>query len=400
MAKVLVHLSHCSSTRPDGWSGAPGEAAWVRDLVARLKVSAAARGIDVLTVDGDLQDHPEFHDSEYKLFLAPHYESDTHGAGASGWFWGRAASSPTGAQDDAYGAIFARRFRQLPGVPPEHPEWTTVNVTDYYGFRLTRAVPGILVEHGIGNGADHDWLRNSVQAIADLHVLSMAEFLGLDTNTSVLGPTRQFTSPAGTEVWGDLYRSLAPLAGIRGEVAFAQALKETANFRFGGTAQASWNNPAGLGVTGSPDVGNRFASKEAGVRAHLGHLLWYFGPVHPVAGFCDADQRHFGAHRGLPDDVTQLNGKWAVPGIGYGESILAIAATICTPGEEMETPQQTYDRIAPLLQSNIVAPQADTNKAIKDVLASLAAADGKISDPAMRQILTTIGDALKAAGSK
>ena len=37
--RVLIHLSHCSAVRPDGWSGAPGEAAWVRDLVARMVTS-------------------------------------------------------------------------------------------------------------------------------------------------------------------------------------------------------------------------------------------------------------------------------------------------------------------------------------------------------------------------
>lgn len=180
--KALVHLSHCSSTKPDGWSGAPGEAAWVRDLVARMIVSAKRYGIDILTVDGDLEDHPAFHDPSYGLFMAPHYESDTHGDHARGWFWGRATNSQTGPEDDHYGALFERRFRILAAAtagPTEHAEWTTINVQDYYGFRLDRPVPGILVEHGIGNGADRDWLRANVQAIADLHAATMAEMMGV-----------------------------------------------------------------------------------------------------------------------------------------------------------------------------------------------------------------------------
>lgn len=123
-----------------------------------------------------------------------------------------------------------------------------------------------------------------------------------------------------------LYSALAPQAGILPEVAFAQALKETANFNFGGTALPEWHNPAGLGVTGAPGVGNIFPDWETGIRAHLGHLLWYFGPHRPE--FCQYDQRHFGGHKNLPNDLRQLNGKWAIPGTNYGQSIDAIAKQI------------------------------------------------------------------------
>ncbi len=39
----------------------------------------------------------------------------------------------------------------------------------------------------------------------------------------------------------------------------------------------------------------------------------------------------------------------------------------------MESPEQTYARIATLLQAKIVAPQENTNQAIKDALALIAA---------------------------
>jgi hypothetical protein len=125
-----------------------------------------------------------------------------------------------------------------------------------------------------------------------------------------------------------LYQSLGALSGILPEVAFAQALHETGNFTFPGTARPEWHNPAGIGVTGAPGVGNVFPDWEAGIRAHLGHLLWYFGPNHPIVGFCDKDPRHFGAHKLLPNDLRQLNGKWAVPGTNYGESIYSIVNSI------------------------------------------------------------------------
>lgn len=130
--------------------------------------------------------------------------------------------------------------------------------------------------------------------------------------------------PVVTE-WASLYARLCPVAGIRTSFAWAQACHETGLFTYGGTAQPEWNNPAGLGVTGAEGVGNRFSTKEEGVRAHLGHLLWYFCPhaLH-IAGFCDRDQRHFGEHKRLENDGTVLGGKWA-PAATYGATLLVKA---------------------------------------------------------------------------
>lgn len=195
---ILYHLSHCSSTKPDGWSGAPGEATWVRSLVPRIAARLAPHGVDVFTVDGDLLDHPAFHDPSYESFTAPHYESDTHGDHARGWLWGRAAGSPTAKEDDKLGAIFESQYRALCAAtngPAEHPDWSTVNITDYYGFRLDRAVPGILIEHGIGNGADHDWLRSNLESIAAAHAAMHLQYMGI-------------TLPGGDDMFTDADRAL------------------------------------------------------------------------------------------------------------------------------------------------------------------------------------------------
>lgn len=124
--------------------------------------------------------------------------------------------------------------------------------------------------------------------------------------------------------WATAYAELAPMAGIRTALAWAQACHETGWFRFAGTARPEWNNPAGLGVTGAAGVGNRFATKADGCAAHLGHLHVYFGLIHPVPRFCDADwQRHprpliGDGHRRLPNDARRLGGIWA-PNPLYGE---------------------------------------------------------------------------------
>lgn len=187
--RVLWHLSHHSSARADGWSGAPDEARWIRlELTPRVRDACAHYGIELVVVDGDGSptfngDHPEFH-ADYLAFVAPHYEANIHGHG--GWMWGRADASLSGDRDDVLGAIFERRYVELThrtGGPIPQFAWIGSNITDYYGFRLTSAnTPGILVEHGVGWNvpADYDftWLRAHVEEIADVWALTLLEFAG------------------------------------------------------------------------------------------------------------------------------------------------------------------------------------------------------------------------------
>lgn len=174
---VLLHNSHRAAGKIDGWSGAPGEAQYICDILNPRIVSALARyGIKTVCLDGDMVFHPEY-TTDYLCFLAPHYDADVYGSG--GWFWGRAALSPTHVADDRLGAIIQRRYAALNG-PAYHPERLNVNVTDYYAFRWTNdKTPGVLVELGVGWGADKDWLRANADRIAQTLADSIAEFAGI-----------------------------------------------------------------------------------------------------------------------------------------------------------------------------------------------------------------------------
>lgn len=226
--RVLWHLSHHKTGVNDGWSGAPDEARWVReDLTPRVVTACHALGIEIVTVDGDLMDHPAFQ-SDYGAFIAPHYEANLHGEG--GAFWGRASASLTGAADDRLGAIFWRRYRGITGCPPDRFGWMNVNVTDYYAFRYTTAkTPGILVEHGVGwnNPVDYDytWLRNNVQTIADVWALSLAEFAGLPT-----GGPKPSPSPIGDDMFTDedrvMLKRVYDLSNAEGPRVWTQRLQD------------------------------------------------------------------------------------------------------------------------------------------------------------------------------
>jgi hypothetical protein len=114
--------------------------------------------------------------------------------------------------------------------------------------------------------------------------------------------------------------------GVRPDVAFAQALKETGFFRYGGTVTPDQNNYCGLGTTSSDVKGAYFSSAKLGVRAQIQHLLAYASTRQPSEQVVDP---RYGLVRGTYgtrtlNSWTDLNGRWAVPGYTYGQSIMSM----------------------------------------------------------------------------
>ncbi|WP_462410884.1 N-acetylmuramoyl-L-alanine amidase [Neobacillus sp. Marseille-QA0830] len=148
---------------------------------------------------------------------------------------------------------------------------------------------------------------------------------------TILGPTLlspmqmdQFVkqiNPSAPEL-GNLYLQIGQYYGIRGDVAFAQAMHETDFFRFTGAVQPGQNNFAGIGATGGSNPGAIFASSEEGVIAHMQHLYAYT-TTNPLPNqYPLVDPRFHLVSRGSAPTWTGLNGKWAVPGASYGQSVL------------------------------------------------------------------------------
>ena len=115
----------------------------------------------------------------------------------------------------------------------------------------------------------------------------------------------------------------ASFEGVRPEVLFAQVMIETGWLRFGGNVSAGQCNFGGLGSTDSGVSGASFDSVGIGLRAQAQHLKAY-ASTDPLLGDC-VDPRFSMVKRGSAQYLTQLNGKWAVPGEGYGEHIALIA---------------------------------------------------------------------------
>ncbi|MCT4604829.1 MAG: glucosaminidase domain-containing protein [Marinisporobacter sp.] len=116
--------------------------------------------------------------------------------------------------------------------------------------------------------------------------------------------------------------------GIRGDIAFAQALLETGFFKFGGLVLPGQNNYAGLGATNTTQKGRAasFDTPQIGVKAHIQHLKGYVSKKPLISPIVDPRYTIL-EESGLLGSckyVTDLNGKWAIPGNGYGEKILKI----------------------------------------------------------------------------
>ena len=107
---------------------------------------------------------------------------------------------------------------------------------------------------------------------------------------------------------------------------FCQAMKETGWLRFGGSVKPDQCNFAGLGAVDSSAAGAVFPDVRTGIRAQVQHLKAYASTdvlVNPLV-----DGRFNLVPRGCAPMLAALNGRWAVPGSGYGQSIYSMIRSL------------------------------------------------------------------------
>lgn len=119
------------------------------------------------------------------------------------------------------------------------------------------------------------------------------------------------------------YLHLGEIYGIRGDVAFCQAILETGWFRFeGGTAVTpDQHNYCGLGVTRLGVKGHSFDTIDDGVRAQLQHLYAYATTASLPEGEPMVDPRFRLVKRGCASTWHDLANRWAMNPL-YGRRIL------------------------------------------------------------------------------
>ena len=118
----------------------------------------------------------------------------------------------------------------------------------------------------------------------------------------------------------------ASFEGVCPEVLYAQVMKETGYLRFGNLVHANQCNFGGVGATGPGNPGYTFSSVREGLRVQAQHLKAY-ATTEPLNNPC-IDPRFNLVSRGCAPKTTDLNGRWAVPGKGYGEGLNAIVLDV------------------------------------------------------------------------
>lgn len=122
----------------------------------------------------------------------------------------------------------------------------------------------------------------------------------------------------------DIYWEYGELTGIRPEILYAQAAKETGFGKYGGRVLPEQNNWAGIkvkGATGDETYDHEsFETPEDGVRAHFNHMSAYIG----TEPYGEPHGRYHSVKTmpwaGTVKLLEELGGKWC-PDLYYGYSI-------------------------------------------------------------------------------
>lgn len=267
---------------------------------------------------------------------------------------------------------------------------------EYYGvLRGARAVGVplyILIEHSFHtNTAATNWLLKDANlsklAVAEADILAAhfgtqatpegkVAIMGAAVATAAQMALYCRKKNAAPQLTGCTLEELAKIfleegkaEGVRGDVAFAQSLKETGFFKYGGIVLPTQNNYAGIGALNGNATGQAatFPSPRVGVRAQIQHLKAYASTA-ALVNEC-VDPRFSLVTRGSAPFVEWLGasdnpqGKgWAVPGKGYGASVLTLLDAIIA----QEVPQPPQEPPKNPEEDNVPQWQKDGFQALVD----------------------------------
>lgn len=271
---------------------------------------------------------------------------------------------------------------------------------DYLGINYYprfSGVPGIIIEHGFVSNAsdaaklaDDEWCKKmgiaDAQAIAEYYGLVKKSEVEEDTENTGLGEAvvTELVSEYDPVIMGDSQVSAANMAawyksknktypsdvyteygaatidefcqivieesaaeGVRAEIVFAQAMKETGWLQFGGQVEAEQCNFCGLGaVDSSTGTSADFSTYgedgvRMGIRAQVQHLKAY-ASTDALVNEC-VDPRFKYVTRGVAPNVYDLAGKWATD-VTYGEKLASLIAELLgSAGVELQEYTQSTE---------------------------------------------------------
>lgn len=256
---------------------------------------------------------------------------------------------PSGAIWEATKAVIGGLSRKLAIAPQQliafHREYTT-----------TKSCPGWAVTKEWVISEVNAWLTAQTAQTPDAPILGPASGTAAQAIAYLVQYANRSYMPAAIREIVQAYQRIGDAVGLDWFLAIAQLAHETGHLT-SFWSQRPQRNPAGIGVDGRAVAGvptdpppqptgwayntqrNRWEKGlsfpswvEDSVPAHLGRLLAYALRDE----WANAEQRQLIAQalawRPLPADrrgvaltYVSLNGKWAVPGTSYGQTILALA---------------------------------------------------------------------------
>ena len=198
-----------------------------------------------------------------------------------------------------------------------------------YSYRLEAIQVKLVSKNGSAPGSTANAFQQKVTATASGEKImgsskySAAQMVKLYKSVGKSYPTSTYKAKGATTIedFCTILVDEAKAEGVRAEVVFAQSMIETGWLQFGGSVKASQCNFAGLGATSATTGGATFADVRTGLRAQVQHLKAY-ATTDKLKNAC-VDPRFNLVKRGCAPLITDLNGKWAVPGTTYGQNIIA-----------------------------------------------------------------------------
>jgi len=139
---------------------------------------------------------------------------------------------------------------------------------------------------------------------------------------------------------------LCAQVGVNADLVTAQIVKESAGWQ--SAIVRAKSNPSGLGaINAAPMEGAiKFDSPEAGIRATIAHLLSYTDGRANVWWTLDPRATAIPSQNlGIVRSLSDLDGRWAVPGNGYGAGIAALANQLNVASATRTTGRSTIQRI-------------------------------------------------------
>lgn len=199
----------------------------------------------------------------------------------------------------------------------------------------------------------------------------------------------------------DMYMEEGECEKVRSDIAFAQAIKETGFFKYGGIVNPDMNNFAGIGALNNNENGNaaRFDTPRLGVRVHIQHLKAYACGeelnkecVDPRFNLVKRAASPFVEWLGAEDNPYKIG--WAYPGKGYGDDILKILSNISKEPSK-KIPQWQIDAFNSLKAKKIITDdnywnRLNDNITIGECMALLDKVSNVVSDIVEDNILTDL----------